>query len=82
MGVPLEEMDVVFGEGKPSFSKYWLSIHNHYAEELETQLDNESERASLISRPSHHGSSRGWVSRVMGRKSTRSTYEPIADAEE
>ncbi|KZP16852.1 general substrate transporter [Athelia psychrophila] len=69
MGVPLEEMDAVFGE-----------------EELQERLDNESERASLIShrsRPSRQTSpSRGWVSRVMGRNGKRATYEPIAEAEE
>jgi len=69
MGVPLEEMDAVFGE-----------------EELQERLDNESERASLIShrsRPSRQTSpSRGWVNRVMGRNGKRAAYEPIADAEE
>ncbi|EGO30946.1 hypothetical protein SERLADRAFT_455336 [Serpula lacrymans var. lacrymans S7.9] len=75
-GVPLEEMDAVFGE--------------------EERLDYESERASLMSNtfPTDHHSinsvrrpkpnnpaERGWVSRLLYRND-RSTYEPIADAEE
>jgi len=77
MGVPLEEMDAVFGE-----------------EELEERLDNESERASLVSNtlPINHQaarprlrssspSARGWVSRLMRRNDGRAHYEPIADAE-
>jgi sugar porter (SP) family MFS transporter len=79
MGVPLEEMDAVFGE-----------------EEIEEQLDNDSERASLVAStlPTNHQAirsvpkrpntspGRGWVSRLMGRTNSHASYEPIGDAEE
>ncbi|KIM75368.1 hypothetical protein PILCRDRAFT_78995 [Piloderma croceum F 1598] len=95
MGVPLEEMDAVFGEG----SLFRVVVRPHTdifcAEELEERLDNESERASLVSNtlPINHQairprlrssspSARGWVSRLMRRNDGRAHYEPIADAEE
>lgn len=67
-GVPLEEMDAVFGE-----------------DALQEQLENESERTSLIL-PSHDVSSRlpripneqNWFSRL-GRTTERPRYEPITD---
>jgi sugar porter (SP) family MFS transporter len=79
MGVPLEEMDAVFGE-----------------DEREEQLDNESERASLVAGtlPTNHQAirplpkrpntspGRGWVSRLTGRTNGRPSYTPIADDEE
>ena len=66
------------------------------AEELAERLDNESERASLVSStlPTNHQairprpkrisspSGRGWVSRLMRRSDHRANYEPIGDAEE
>ncbi|KAI0756710.1 general substrate transporter [Daedaleopsis nitida] len=75
MGVPLEEMDAVFGE-----------------EELEERLeDDESERASLMSRRSSRSrrsltrptnpASRGLVSRLMNRNG-RGSYEPIGNGDE
>ena len=53
MGVPLEEMDAVFGEGMSSLLSTCLTTHLHHrtTEELEQQMeDEESERASLVSR--------------------------------
>lgn len=66
------------------------------ADELEERLDNDSERASLVasSIPTNHQAirlppkrlnpspRRGWVSRLMGRKNSHTSYEPIRDAEE
>ncbi|KAA1468280.1 general substrate transporter [Dentipellis sp. KUC8613] len=77
-GVPLEEMDAVFGE-----------------DEREEALENESERASLVSSSihtnhqsispprvkRHNPASTGWVSRILGRTDGRASYEPIADNE-
>ncbi|KAI0800970.1 general substrate transporter [Fomes fomentarius] len=67
-GVPLEEMDTVFGE-----------------EELEERLeDEESERASLVSRRSSRSRrsltrvpSRGLVSRLLESRNGRGNYQPI-----
>ena len=91
-GVPLEEMDAVFGEG---MFIYWgegergsdLDI-----DEREEALENDSERASLVSnsRSSLSRSSRrkagaaseGWVSRLMGRSEGRANYQPIGDGDE
>ncbi|KAH9846809.1 general substrate transporter [Lenzites betulinus] len=74
-GVPLEEMDAVFGE-----------------EELEERLeDEESERASLMSRRSSRSrrsarlpgaAGQGLVSRLLGRTDGRASYEPIRDGDE
>jgi len=72
-GVPLEEMDAVFGE--------------------EERLDNESERASLVSsviptnhhainRPKQRRESRSWVDWLLSRNEHRATYEPIEDHDE
>lgn len=87
MGVPLEEMDAVFGEGLLVSDVH----HGRYSssaptEELEERLeDEESERASLYSRQSRRLRSSGlpsktpWsgiVDRVLGR-TNRAAYEPI-----
>ncbi|KAJ7630825.1 general substrate transporter [Roridomyces roridus] len=73
-GVPLEEMDAVFGE-----------------DERDERLDNESERASLITNSppmhDHHAISSptrryeegGWFSRLFTR---RSAYQPVASEDE
>jgi hypothetical protein len=95
MGVPLEEMDAVFGEGSLFRVVVRPDTDIFCAEELEERLDNESERASLVSNtlPINHQairprlrssspSARGWVSRLMRRNDGRAHYEPIADAEE
>lgn len=90
-GVPLEEMDAVFGEGAVLLVTA-TSASDQYTEE---RLDYESERASLMSnarsdrlsvssgrRPkANNPVERGWVSRVLYRND-RSTYEPIGDSEE
>ncbi|KAI0715306.1 general substrate transporter [Earliella scabrosa] len=74
-GVPLEEMDAVFGE-----------------EELEERLeDEESERASLVSRRSSRSrhsqtipssSGRGLVSRILESRNGRGNYQPIGNSDE
>jgi hypothetical protein len=92
-GVPLEEMDAVFGEGKV-FAIFWSDdVDCILAEE---RLDYESERASLMSNTrspsirsgSVHSNSRrkvaterGWVSRLLYRDD-RSTYQPIGEGDE
>ncbi|KAI0660375.1 general substrate transporter [Cubamyces menziesii] len=74
-GVPLEEMDAVFGE-------------EELEERLE---EEESERASLMSRRSSRSrrsarlpgaSGQGLVSRLLGRTDGRASYEPIRDGDE
>lgn len=95
-GVPLEEMDRVFGEGQ-FFS---LFTGKGYADktptdEREEALENESEVTSLIPNSPRRGRqslsprrkdmpirSRAWLDRMLGRVSTRPLYEPIADSEE
>lgn len=75
MGVPLEEMDAVFGE-------------EELEERLE---DEESERASLFSRRSRRSrqsmtsskpSRLGFFSRILRRSDSRASYEPIRDGDE
>lgn len=65
-------------------------------DERDERLDNESERASLVSstlptnqgairpRPKHtnNPSGQGILGRLMGRTDNRAAYEPINDAEE
>jgi len=67
-----------------------------HVDEREEQLDNESERASLVAGtlPTNHQAirplpkrpntspGRGWVSRLTGRTNGRPSYTPIADDEE
>ncbi|KAI0067795.1 general substrate transporter [Artomyces pyxidatus] len=76
MGIPLEEMDAVFGEDE-----------REEAEENESERASLMSGSASISHQSIGPStakkaSRGWVSRVMGRADNRSAYEPIADSEE
>lgn len=92
MGVPLEEMDAVFGEGESVSHNHWEQCLIFFPEE---RLDYESERASLMSgthsdrfsvnssrRPKiNNPAERGWVSRVLYRNDRR-TYRPIGDDEE
>ncbi|OBZ78795.1 hypothetical protein A0H81_00855 [Grifola frondosa] len=74
-GVPLEEMDAVFGE-------------EELEERLE---DEESERSSLVARPPDRSGSTtprrkpnspGVLSRLMGRSDGRASYEPIHSGDE
>ena len=94
-GVPLEEMDAVFGEGMETPRIFVLRISKLFAEELEERLeDEESERASLFSRRSSRSrrsrqsltargkSTRpGFFGRLFGRSEHRASYEPIRDGE-
>lgn len=95
MGVPLEEMDAVFGEGEylTILNYIGLSINLLIAEELEERLeDEESERASLFShrsRRSRHSMTipikpnrPGLLRRLLGRSEHRASYEPIRDGDE
>lgn len=92
-GVPLEEMDAVFGEGRLQHQLwYFIRSTSAYTEELEERLEEEeSERASLVSRRSSrsrrsaripHASGQGLVSRLLGRNDGRASYEPIRDGDE
>ena len=91
-GVPLEEMDAVFGEGTLWDAQCrYCDMLNIIADELQERMeDEESERASLVSRRSSRSrrsqrmpsaSGRGLVSRLMGRNG-RASYEPIGDSDE
>ena len=89
-GVPLEEMDAVFGEGALSLCLCSLELHLtcSIAEEREEAMDYEdSEVASFVShsqqsdvehrRPSNNqGSKSNWFMRVL-KGPRRSDYEPI-----
>ncbi|TFY77217.1 hypothetical protein EWM64_g6795 [Hericium alpestre] len=77
-GVPLEEMDAVFGEDE-----------REEAEENESEraslMSNTIPTNHQSISPSHvrnNAASSGWVSRIMGRTDGRASYEPIADGEE
>lgn len=91
MGVPLEEMDAVFGEGNVHYHSAVPIYSTVLAEELEERLeDEESERASLVSRRSSRSrrsrlsvtragvnpEGRGVLSRLLSQRS-RANYEPI-----
>ena len=83
-------MDAVFGEGKTTTTCLPNAMLNLSPEELEERLeDEESERASLVSRRSSRSrnhsrlpssASQGLVSRLMGRDG-RASYQPINDDE-
>lgn len=90
-GVPLEEMDRVFGEGKLYVQNTFSSAYNQVLQidELEEQMDNESERASLMSHilpidrdlgsyPPPRNPIQGWFSSLLSSRKIQPTYEPIA----
>ena len=97
MGVPLEEMDAVFGEGATNF--VFLAslslIRTHNLDELHGFYENrESEQASLVggtrsgrspTRRPHNPSflqvAREWLSVVLSKSRDRSAYEPITGDE-
>lgn len=55
-GVPLEEMDAVFGEG-PCYMTHWMASLITFIDPHQPYLENESETTSLmIGGSSHHGS--------------------------
>lgn len=89
MGVPLEEMDAVFGEGainKESNEEQYLYCLG-FIDEQEEQFDNESERTSLVSAPlptnhqaippSRSRHPQGWFSRLLNGRDHRASYEAI-----
>ncbi|KAJ7487480.1 general substrate transporter [Mycena galericulata] len=94
-GVPLEEMDAVFGEGKHEAHEM-APFLNSSLDEREERMDNESlasERASLmthslpinnqaINSPSRKHGDRSWFARLFTRESPRPSYQPVASEEE
>ena len=93
MGVPLEEMDAVFGEGAAKFiSLASLSLtRTPNLDELQEYYENqESEQASLVGstrsrrsaarrlpNPSFLQAAREWFGGVTTKSRNRSAYEPI-----
>ncbi|VDB99738.1 unnamed protein product [Peniophora sp. CBMAI 1063] len=83
-GVPLEEMDAVFGEDERE------EREENEEEDERASLMSGSRSGSVSSRSSHASrkslqagaASQGWVSRLMGRTQNRANYQPIADGEE
>ncbi|KAG5351830.1 hypothetical protein C0989_004777 [Termitomyces sp. Mn162] len=89
-GVPLEEMDAIFGEGAYYCGPWKLHcITRSETDEREEQLDNESERTSLVSnslptdhqtirsvpRPSNNSRNRSWFGGLFNRRG--GNYDPI-----
>jgi len=93
MGVPLEEMDAVFGEGTTNlvFLTSLSLTHTPNVDELQEFYENqESEQASLVGSirsrrsatrrmpgPSFLRVAREWFSGIISRGRDRSAYEPI-----
>lgn len=88
--MPLEEMDAVFGEGEPVL--IYINRFSSFSDEREERMDNESERASLMSSthpinhqainsPSRH-ENRSWFGRLFKRESAGPAYQPVAANEE
>jgi hypothetical protein len=93
MGVPLEEMDAVFGEGTTRIVLVALLIltHTPSLDELQEFYENqESEQVSLVGSmrsrrsatrrppgPSFMQVAHEWFSSVVGKRRDRSAYEPI-----
>lgn len=93
MGVPLEEMDAVFGEGATDFVSFASPslIHIPNLDELQELYENqESEQVSLVGStrsrrsatyrpptPSMMHVAREWLSWVVSKRRDRTAYEPI-----
>ena len=94
MGVPLEEMDAVFGEGiiDKESNEEQCSYCLGFIDEQEEQFDNESERTSLVSAPlptnhqaiapSRSRRPQGWFSRLLNGKDRRASYEAMGSSNE
>jgi len=97
MGVPLEEMDVVFGEGATAsifLTSLSLTRTLNLDELRQFHGNQESEQVSLVG-GTHSGRSvarrlpgpsflqvaREWFSGVVGKSRDRSAYEPISGDE-
>lgn len=93
-GVPLEEMDAVFGEGNFSIFPHEIAPQAP-PDERDEQLENESERTSLVTGnfPTNHQTisahprslrtgERSWLSRMFNRTDGRTRYEPVEPDEE
>ncbi|KAF8269317.1 general substrate transporter [Lactarius quietus] len=77
-GVPLEEMDRVFGEDERE-----EALENE--SEVTSLIPDTPRRGRQSFSPSRNDTaaqSRGWISRVLGGANTRALYEPIASSEE
>jgi len=77
-GVPLEEMDRVFGEDERE-----EALENE--SEVTSLIPNTPRRGRQSLSPSRNDTaaqSRGWISRVLGGAHTQALYEPIASGEE
>ena len=93
MGVPLEEMDAVFGEGTTRlvFLAPLVLTHPPYLDELQEFYENqESEQVSLVGStrsrrsaahrlpgPSFMQVAQEWFNNVVSKRRDRSAYEPI-----
>ena len=77
---------IVHAQTPPSCSSGSILSRSYTTEELEERLeDEESERASLVSRYSRQnepGKGPGFLSRLLFRFNNRSTYEPINGPDE
>ncbi|KAI0053369.1 general substrate transporter [Auriscalpium vulgare] len=76
-GVPLEEMDAVFGEDE----REEMEENDSERASLMSSRSRQSGNTAGIKRTASPPS-RSWVSRLMGRGDGRAAYEPIADGEE
>jgi hypothetical protein len=77
-GVPLEEMDRVFGEDERE-----EALENE--SEVTSLIPDTPRRGRQSLSPSRSEAatrSRGWINRVLGGANTRAHYEPIASSEE
>jgi len=77
-GVPLEEMDRVFGEDERE-----EALENE--SEVTSLIPDTPRRGRQSFSPSRNDPatrSRGWINRVLGGANTRALYEPIASSEE
>ena len=97
MGVPLEEMDAVFGEGKADLiflASLPLTCSPHPDELQEFYENQESEQVSLVGSirsrrsvtrrlpsPSFLQVAREWFNSVISKSRDRSAYEPIRGEE-
>jgi hypothetical protein len=88
MGIPLEEMDVVFGEGMDPADVEFREIHR--SAERPSNDDDDSETSSLVrgrrprsydspagSRLSSPAPNQGWLGAVFGRRKVGDAYQAV-----
>ncbi|TFK57052.1 general substrate transporter [Heliocybe sulcata] len=78
-GVPLEEMDAVFGEEELEEA---LDNESERASLVNSILPTNHQSISPTRPKRSPGPRRGWVSRLIGQSDNRASYEPIRDGEE